>query len=56
MTTLGTVPVVRRAPNPGPKRIMRIGSKLYDFGTRNRTFLQVASDLKKLGIHNINKK
>ena len=51
MTKLGSVPVVRRTPNTAP-RIMRIGSKLYDFGTRNRTFLQVASDLKKLGIKN----
>ena len=49
MMNLGSVPVVRRKPNTAP-RINRIGSKLYDFGTRNRSFIQVALDLQKLGI------
>ena len=36
---------------PG-SRIKRIGGKLYDVGTSNKSFLQVAQDLKKLGIKN----
>ena len=34
------------------KRIYRINGKLYDFGTSNKSFLQVAKDLKALGIKN----
>ena len=33
-------------------RIARIGNKLYDLGTPNKSFLQLAKDLKKLGIKN----
>lgn len=33
-------------------RIKRIGNKFYDVGTSNKSFLQVAKDLKSLGIHN----
>ena len=33
-------------------RIKRIGNKFYDVGTANKSFLQVAKDLKSLGIHN----
>ena len=33
-------------------RIKRINGKLYDFGTMNRSFLQVAKDLKTVGIRN----
>lgn len=33
-------------------RLKRIGGKLYDTGTSNKSFLQVAADLKKLGIKN----
>lgn len=33
-------------------RIKRIGNKYYDTGTSNKSFLQVAKDLKSLGIHN----
>lgn len=32
--------------------IKRIGNKYYDTGTSNKSFLQVAKDLKQLGIHN----
>lgn len=32
--------------------IMKIGSKYYDFGTRNQSFLQTAQELKTLGIKN----
>lgn len=39
--------------NPNTKkRIYRINGKLYDFGTSNKSFLQVAKDLKALGIKN----
>lgn len=34
------------------KRIARIKGKLYDLGTSNKSFLQVAKDLKTLGIEN----
>ena len=33
-------------------RIARIGNKFYDLGTRNKSFLQLARDLKTLGINN----
>lgn len=33
-------------------RIKRIGNKFYDVGTANKSFLQVAKDLKSLEIHN----
>lgn len=33
-------------------RIARIGDKLYDLGTQNRSFLQVAKDLQTVGIKN----
>lgn len=33
-------------------RLARVGNKLYDLGTRNTSFLQVAEDLKTLGIKN----
>lgn len=33
-------------------RIKRINGKFYDFGTPNKSFLQVAADLKKVGIKN----
>lgn len=33
-------------------RIKRVGNKFYDVGTANKSFLQVAKDLKSLGIHN----
>ena len=33
-------------------RIAKINDKFYDLGTGNKSFLQVASDLKKLGIKN----
>lgn len=33
-------------------RIARIGNKFYDLGTRNKSFLQLARDLKTLGISN----
>ena len=33
-------------------RIARIGNKLYDLGTSNKSFLQVAKDLRTLGIDN----
>lgn len=32
------------------KRVMRIGNKFYDLGCRNKSFLQVAQDLRTLGI------
>ena len=34
------------------QRISRVGDKLYDLGTNNKSFLQLAKDLKKLGIKN----
>lgn len=34
------------------KRIARVGNKFYDLGTPNKSFLQFAFDLKKLGIKN----
>ena len=34
------------------QRITRVGDKLYDLGTNNKSFLQLAKDLKKLGIKN----
>ena len=34
------------------QRIARVGDKLYDLGTNNKSFLQLAKDLKKLGIKN----
>ena len=34
------------------KRIQRIKGKYYDTGTKNKSFLQVAKDLKSLGIKN----
>lgn len=34
------------------KRIQRIGNKFYDTGTTNKSFLQVAKDLKTVGIKN----
>lgn len=33
-------------------RITKIRGKLYDSGTKNKSFLQVAKDLKQLGIKN----
>ena len=33
-------------------RIARIGDKLYDLGTMNKSFLQVAKDLQTVGIKN----
>ena len=33
-------------------RLARVGNNLYDLGTSNTTFLQVAEDLKTLGIKN----
>ena len=36
----------------GKSRIARIGDKFYDLGTANKSFLQVAKDLKTLGIKN----
>ena len=33
-------------------RLFRFGGKFYDSGTSNKTFLQVAKDLRQLGIHN----
>lgn len=33
-------------------RIVRIGGRFYDLGTSNKSFLQVAKDLKKLGVKN----
>lgn len=33
-------------------RLVRRNGRIYDFGTQNRSFLQVAADLKKLGIKN----
>lgn len=33
-------------------RIKRINGKFYDFGTSNKSFLQLAADLKKVGIKN----
>lgn len=35
-----------------PRRIARIKGKLYDFGTANKSFLQLAKDLQTLGIEN----
>ena len=32
--------------------IKRINGKFYDFGTKNKSFLQLARDLKLLGIKN----
>lgn len=46
-----SVPVVRKNESL-KKRLVRIDGKIYDFGTYNRSFLQVALDLKKLGIKN----
>lgn len=37
---------------PTRNRIGRIGNKYYDMGTTNTSFLQVAKDLKRLGIKN----
>jgi hypothetical protein len=34
------------------QRIARVGNKLYDLGTNNKSFLQLAKDLKRLGIQN----
>ena len=56
---LGTIPVrhnIKKKPlysgvQKRP-RIMKIGDKFYDFGTMNRSFLQLAQDLKTLGIKN----
>ena len=39
-------------PSNNKKRIYRINGKLYDFGTSNKSFLQVAKDLKSLGVKN----
>ncbi|WP_295601359.1 hypothetical protein [uncultured Methanobrevibacter sp.] len=33
-------------------RIAHIGNKFYDIGTGNKSFLQLAKDLKTLGIKN----
>ena len=33
-------------------RIKRIKGRYYDTGTKNKSFLQVAKDLKQLGIKN----
>ena len=33
-------------------KIMKIGNKYYDFGTKNASFLLTASELKTLGIKN----
>ena len=46
---LGKIPVRTK---PQKARIVRIGGKTYDFGTSNRSFLQVARDLQTLGIRN----
>ena len=46
---LGSIPVRRKQQQ---YRIVRIGGKTYDFGTSNRSFLQVAQDLRTLGIKN----
>ena len=35
-----------------PRRIVRIKGKLYDLGTANKSFLQLAKDLQTLGIEN----
>lgn len=35
-----------------PRRIVRIKGKLYDLGTSNKSFLQLAKDLQTLGIEN----
>jgi len=45
MTTVNT-------PNSSRKRIWKKNGKLYDTGTRNKTFLQVAKDLKTVGVKN----
>lgn len=34
------------------QRIARVGDRLYDLGTNNKSFLQLALDYKKLGIKN----
>lgn len=46
---------IRRFNKPDPAkstRLKRIGDKVYDFGTSNRSFLQLARDLRTLGIKN----
>lgn len=37
---------------PAPSRIARFRGKYYDMGTSNKSFLQLAKDLKRLGIKN----
>lgn len=56
---LGTIPVRHRIVTPkqkpaAPKTpgIIKIGDKFYDFGTKNRSFVQLARDLATLGIKN----
>lgn len=46
-----TVPVFHKAQDL-QKRLVKIDGKIYDFGTANRSFLQVAQDLRTLGIKN----
>ena len=36
----------------GESRIKRIKGRYYDTGTKNKSFLQVAKDLKQLGVKN----
>lgn len=38
--------------NASRSRIARVGNRLYDLGTNNKSFLQLAEDLKTLGIKN----
>lgn len=55
VSELGTMKTIRRFSNTGPgqsTRLKRIGGKIYDFGTANRSFLQLARDLRTLGITN----
>ena len=37
---------------PTKQQIARVGNKLYDLGTSNKSFLQLAKDLKRLGVKN----
>lgn len=45
---MGVLPIKQKPTH----KVARIGKKLYDIQTKNRSFLQVAMDLKKLGIKN----
>lgn len=44
--------VIQAQTKSGRNRIARIGDKYYDMGTSNKSFIQVAKDLKSLGIKN----